>query len=447
MTSRSASGTGTSLLFNIHPCAKRHCLRSILNRRLTKRVRRTTQKWVIVLGTAAVVSTAAGVVMNLSDKRKNRTVREREQFNFDKHVLSIGDDHFQRLYRLTRQQFNKMCHLISPILSRRVKRNTDKAATVPVEVMLCVTLRILAGASYLDVGWPYGIGSTTTYQVFTQTLHALNQCLDPIIFPQSESECREEANRFRRNRRSPLYGIIAALDGIAIAIQQPRLLDTPDPRKYYNRKGFFAICVQAAVAANYKFLFVSARHAGSTHDSTAFQSTKLAELLLSNTLPQWSAIAADDAYKNGSHILTPYSGRRLTLLQDSFNYYLSSLRITVEQAFGILVTRFGIFWSPLRFDLAKDTLIILVACKIHNFIIDNSVGGRHSILPMAEENRVQGEPVVHLQSALHTDQEYDRNRNRSREHSPIRDKIAERLNQLGFIRPPPSSRHPANTQS
>lgn len=67
-------------------------------------------------------------------------------------------------------------------------------------------------------------------------------------------------------------------------------------------------------------------------DSTAFRSSKLHDLVTPSSLPEYAIIAADDAYQNSSHILTHYSGRRLSQCQESFNYYLSSCRIAVEQA-------------------------------------------------------------------------------------------------------------------
>lgn len=56
--------------------------------------------------------------------------------------------------------------------------------------------------------------------------------------------------------------------------------------------------------------------------------------------------------------------------EDAFNFYLSSLRIHVEQAFGIMVARWGILWKPLAFDLHRNTRIICAIMKLHNFCID-----------------------------------------------------------------------------
>lgn len=121
--------------------------------------------------------------------------------------------------------------------------------------------------------------------------------------------------------------------------------------------------------AIYKYLVVSARHAGSTHESTDLQSSKIYELLMCNKLPDWTTVAADDAYRNSGHALTLHGGTRLTQVQDPFIYYLSPCVIAMEQPFVIFISRFGILWSPLCLVLPNFILVILIACKLQNFII------------------------------------------------------------------------------
>jgi len=406
--------------------------RSASIRKLTKSDRRKTKAFQVFLPFLLLTTTSA--VANSFDLRKGRIITKRREFDLSDHIIEIGEDLFKRLYRVDVRQFKQLCDLLKPHLERRHNR-TGPGATKGVKTMLCTTLRILAGASYLDVRWPYGVARSTTYTIFYETLEVLNKVLPAIRFPVTNAECREKAQQFRSKRRSPLYGIVAALDGIAITISQPKISETPDPRKYYNRKGFFALCVQVAVGADYKFLFVSARHAGGTHDSTAFQATQLHEFIERGVLPSWAKIAADDAYVNGDYTLTPYGGYGLSQEQDAFNLYLSSCRMAVEQAFGMLVSRFGIFWSPLRFGLAKYTLILMVACKLHNFIIESGDLSYFDSLEVADENNVAGKPVVYLQNDLHTEQHIQRSRQRRRENSSLRDSIASRLSLLGLIRP------------
>jgi len=51
-----------------------------------------------------------------------------------------------------------------------------------------------------------------------------------------------------------------------------------------------------------------------------------------------------------------------------FNYRLSRARRTVENAFGILASRFRIFRKAIDLSVEKVELITLTACALHNFI-------------------------------------------------------------------------------
>jgi hypothetical protein len=67
--------------------------------------------------------------------------------------------------------------------------------------------------------------------------------LDSNKFPISRQDCWQEASAFQTLRGSPMYGFIAALDGIGIAIRSPTAAESADSRKNFNRQGFFAISV------------------------------------------------------------------------------------------------------------------------------------------------------------------------------------------------------------
>lgn len=85
-------------------------------------------------------------------------------------------------------------------------------------------------------------------------------------------------------------------------------------------------------------------------------------------------IAADDAYSCMNRPLTPCPGRHLLVAKDCFNYWQSSARIFIEQAFGILVPRWDVLWRPLSCTLHQNTQVVVVCCKLHNFIMDNNGG-------------------------------------------------------------------------
>lgn len=305
-------------------------------------------------------------------------------------------------------------------------------------------------AQTLDLFWPYHVGESSVYSVFSDVLRRVATHLNTVHFPRSESECKKAADDFQRLRKSPIWGVVSALDGISVAIKCPTLADTPSPRSFYNRKGFYSVCVQAACAADYSFTFFNASNCGSTHDSTAFSTSSLHTLLSkapeAEGLPEFAVVAADDAYGNGSclgRVMTPKSGTGLSPEMDVFNYFWSSLRCIIEQAFGILVSRWGILWSPLRYSLEKNILIIEACIKMHNYIVahrrarDESSVSAESLLANIEDaderNNVSGSNQVFMQDLYHTENNLMRDRRTF--SGAKRDELAKTLYDLGHRRP------------
>lgn len=92
------------------------------------------------------------------DLRWGMVVVIRDDLNLDEHIANIGFVHFTRLYRLSPLHFVRLCNRLRLHLSRTRSRQNCAKSTQNVETMLCITMRILAGASYLDIGWPYSVG-------------------------------------------------------------------------------------------------------------------------------------------------------------------------------------------------------------------------------------------------------------------------------------------------
>jgi hypothetical protein len=119
---------------------------------------------------------------------------------------------------------------------------------------LGLTLRILAGASYLDMVMLFRVARSTAFEIFHGTVDAINCALDMPSIPVSDrSRLQALAQGFclSRTPASPLYGCVGALDGIAIAVVKP--LDRFVPRNFYCRKGIYALPVKAIVDHAYRF--------------------------------------------------------------------------------------------------------------------------------------------------------------------------------------------------
>lgn len=59
--------------------------------------------------------------------------------------------------------------------------------------------------------------------------------------------------------------------------------------------------------------------------------------------------------------------------KESYNFYHSQLRITIERTFGIIIRRWGIFWHGIEYDLPFVIDILHACIRLHNFCTDQSL--------------------------------------------------------------------------
>lgn len=248
------------------------------------------------------------------------------------------------------------------------------SATLPTDVRLAATLRILAGAEVLDVGLTYKIACGTVYDILHDTVEALDKVLQFQKIPRSTEGLSEVARGFKlsRSQVSPLDGCVGALDGICIKMRQP--LRESFPASFYCRKGFYAIPVQAVCDSNYIFRYASGRCGGATPDSLANAVPGFMREVEGGLLGEYFWVVGDEAYPVSEFPIIPYPSSTLTEDEDNFNFYLSSLRIHIEQAFGILIARWRILRDRLDFSLDHCTAIMSVAMKLHNYCIEPDSG-------------------------------------------------------------------------
>lgn len=264
---------------------------------------------------------------------------------------------------------------------------------ISIEIKLCITLRMLAGASYLDMIW-YGISSTYVHVVFLEMLKLLNTSLtndetfDMDYSADSLNNLALEwsAIMLKKKNYDLLKGTILAGDGLVVAINCPtekdrNISEVLDTSNYFNRKGCFGIIVQAFCDAYGIFRVFEVRWPGSTNDITAYKQTELYQKYCDGKIPDGYHFVLDEAYSsiNGPSHLTPFSKSQLRkayrksedeyLKLKAFNFILSSQRITIERAFGMLVRKWGILWRPLEHSLQTNILITFVCAKLHNYCL------------------------------------------------------------------------------
>jgi len=379
---------------------------------------------------ATVAAVFACIQIENHISRRGNGIR-RPLFSFEIFARGLQPNFFSRLYRMSKGSFFLLADKLEGFESASELRSCKL-------MRLSIALRWLGGGSYLDIAIAHQLSISSVYKHINDTISAIDNVLN-LHFPYNDNDWLASSSLgFSRDGKSPINGCIAALDGIAIKINEPSSRDVCNPSTYYNRKGFFALNVQALCDSSYKFLFVSAITPGSSHDSSALAMSSLADLLKKNDggIKEKYWIAGDAAYVCTNRLLTPWPGKNLPVSKDCFNYWQSSARIHIEQAFGILVARWGIFWRPMRVRLFKASRIVMVCCKLHNFIIDNSQTVTVPRQPPLQED--PNNPIdqdIHLQDTCDTEIEYH-DRRRDIEISVIRSALTKSIKDKGLERPP-----------
>lgn len=196
--------------------------------------------------------------------------------------------------------------------------------------------------------------------------------------PATEDEWKAIATGFNDQWNFP--NCLGAVDGKHVAIKKPPHTGS----HYYNYKKFFSIVMMAVVNCNYEFIMVDVGINGRISDGgvlahTAFGkalSDKSLQIPKPASLPNSERIVpfvfvGDDAFALTENFMKPYSQTGLTVSKRIFNYRLSRARRVVENAFGILVSKFGVFQRPIALSPEKSQIIVLACCYLHNYLRRN----------------------------------------------------------------------------
>ena len=109
--------------------------------------------------------------------------------------------------------------------------------------------------------------------------------------------------------------------------------------------------------------------AGATHDSRVLRNSPFYSSFNNNLLlrPSKTYILGDSGYANHDWLLVPYKDNgHLTRVQNHYNYIHSATRIKIEQAFGLLKSRWRVLRNPIETDLKIVLHIVSCCCILHN---------------------------------------------------------------------------------
>ncbi|XP_039968579.1 putative nuclease HARBI1 isoform X2 [Bactrocera tryoni] len=255
--------------------------------------------------------------------------------------------------------------------------DTIMRKAISAENRLAITLRFLAtGISFEDLKFPTAISAQAIGKIVIETCKAIIKVLkDSIKLPKTPEQWMAVADQFYEKSMFP--NCLGALDGKHINISRP----SNSGSFYFNYKKTFSIVLLAIVDSNSNFLMVDVGANGRISDGGVFGNSKFFKKLESGSLnllePQ--AVLADEdslpfvfvsdaAFALRKNVLKPFGHNNLTENEMLFNKTLSSARVKVENAFGILASRFRLLQTTINLCPEKVTTVVLACCYLHNYL-------------------------------------------------------------------------------
>ena len=328
--------------------------------------------------------------------------RPRSFFSWRDHLHRLSPRDFKLRYRLDLESFG---HLHSLIVSRIETKNKNqvgailfidvspqsdelvlinmipphqarrsrKGGAVSSRVRLAAGLRYLAGGQVTDLACCYHISKREVYSSLWLVVDAINDHPDfDISFPIDDTEQLKEIElefalaHQRRYGTVSWRGQVGAIDGIDIKQKNPgKAVDNP-ARFYVQRKaGYMLLCI-AICDSRRRFTYYSIGTTATSHDSLAWDATKLGQRVSTGDLKRPFFLNGDNAFTSTNSMVTPMN-------DSDFDFYQSSNRMAIECAFGMLVRRWGVFWRPLEVAFDRRTPLVGAAMRLHNYCIDRRI--------------------------------------------------------------------------
>ncbi|GFQ89177.1 DDE Tnp4 domain-containing protein [Trichonephila clavata] len=227
-----------------------------------------------------------------------------------------------------------------------------------------------------SLSYSFRIGRSTTSTIIRETCEAISSSLQPIVLAKPDRNIwLDIAEGYHEQWQFP--NCLGAIDGKHVLMQAP----PKSGSRFHNYKGTFSIILLACVDANYKFVLVDIGAEGHNSDGGVFKNSIFGQSLEKGTLDLPCPVEipgttkmlpflfiGDEAFPLKSNLMRPYPGVALSKDKAIFNYCLSRARRCVENAFGIMASRFRIFRKPLVSSFETSTFTVAAAVCLHNFI-------------------------------------------------------------------------------
>jgi len=183
-----------------------------------------------------------------------------------------------------------------------------------------------------------------------------------IRFPATEQERQEKAEEFRNI--CGIDGIVGCIDGTYIPIRTPakKIRHT-----YVNRHDETALTLQGICDVKKRFIDCFTGVSSKLHDARVYDIFFVKGKV--SVMGDYYHIIGDAAYPISINLLTPYN-RKLTPVQANFNSHFCRARVKIENAFGLLKSRFRQLTRLDMWSVMLMSKFIISCCVLHNLCIE-----------------------------------------------------------------------------
>nr|CAI5859596.1 unnamed protein product [Callosobruchus analis] len=232
----------------------------------------------------------------------------------------------------------------------------------------------------------FGLAPSTGHYIYREIINIICGMVDDFIVWPTSRQCDENAEIFQERSRG-IGNVVGAIDGTHIFIKQP----VGNAVDYYNRYQSHSVILQAMCDPRKRFINISVGHPGRMHDARRSLYQRIVDEDEPLINPEYHLIG-DSAYPLLQEVLTPYRDTgHLTEAETRFNVRFSSIRSTIERAFGLLKGK----WRRLKFldmsDLELLNKVIVAGCVLHNLIINSEGDQVEEELEIVDEGDI---PIV-----------------------------------------------------
>lgn len=296
---------------------------------------------------------------------------------FEANLMSHYEEaDFRKKLRADRATFHEICHVLAPLLQKQDTR-MRKAKTVENRVAIGLW-HYAHGGTYENTGEKFGVSAALAHgRKFIDAM--LERFRHKVAFPTGDALV-QVMKGFETRRNMP--NCFGAIDCTHFLISTPCIADY---KGYYDRNHVPSTILQAVVDSQGRFIDTYAGNAGAMNDAKVFSCSPLSEFLFQGELTEpvvemnginmQPFLVGDPGYKLENFCIIPYlRSELLDPIKERFNFYQSSTRIIVEQAFGRLKGRFR--WLNGKITVhnsSEHARIINVGCILHNIMIDSDV--------------------------------------------------------------------------